>query len=305
MKMETETHEKRDGATIPTFADLISEFHPVTAHFLAGKGIFDLWYPIVSEERDVSEEDREIEEDLLSAGALPERQLKPGETDLVKACKIFKAAVSKLGDPMKLMKLSAPRGTADHPNLGTIGSNLYYGGAERKLDKTTYMDPPIWLGKHVSLRWSAKLQGPALVEDNVFINTSSVVVRSIIGAGTQIDDLALVKESIIGRDVYICSGVKIEHRIGKSGRPVSIVDHRTTNTYGFDKQSYETGRVKFGAIIGDGCHIGSNAVLSPGTILLPGCVVPKLFAVPPGIYDPAYFDTYARGNVSPRFPSCS
>ncbi|MBO5563850.1 MAG: hypothetical protein J5939_09090 [Bacteroidales bacterium] len=38
------------------------------------------------------------------------------------------------------------------------------------------------------------------------------------------------------------------------------------------------GRVlhKFGSLVGDGCRIGANAVLSPGTILPPKTIVKRL-----------------------------
>jgi acetyltransferase-like isoleucine patch superfamily enzyme len=40
-----------------------------------------------------------------------------------------------------------------------------------------------------------------------------------------------------------------------------------------------TGLVKFGAVVGDRCRIGANAVTSPGTLLPPGTVVPRLALV--------------------------
>jgi acetyltransferase-like isoleucine patch superfamily enzyme len=43
-----------------------------------------------------------------------------------------------------------------------------------------------------------------------------------------------------------------------------------------DGQVVPTGLTKFGALIGDGCRIGANAVTSPGTLLPPGNVVPRL-----------------------------
>ena len=34
-----------------------------------------------------------------------------------------------------------------------------------------------------------------------------------------------------------------------------------------------TGVDKFGAVIGDGCRIGANAVVAPGALLTPGSIV--------------------------------
>ena len=45
----------------------------------------------------------------------------------------------------------------------------------------------------------------------------------------------------------------------------------------FDGRQYiHTGREKFGSLIGDGCRIGANAVLAPGTVLAHGAVVERL-----------------------------
>jgi acetyltransferase-like isoleucine patch superfamily enzyme len=41
----------------------------------------------------------------------------------------------------------------------------------------------------------------------------------------------------------------------------------------------ETGLAKFGAILGDGCEVGCNSVLNPGTILGAACAVPPLSRV--------------------------
>ena len=43
-----------------------------------------------------------------------------------------------------------------------------------------------------------------------------------------------------------------------------------------DGQVVATGLTKFGGLIGDGSRIGANAVTSPGTLLPPGSVVPRL-----------------------------
>ena len=44
----------------------------------------------------------------------------------------------------------------------------------------------------------------------------------------------------------------------------------------FEGSVIETGVRKFGALIGDGCKIGANAVIAPGAILRPGTLAPRL-----------------------------
>ena len=43
-----------------------------------------------------------------------------------------------------------------------------------------------------------------------------------------------------------------------------------------DGQRISTGLHKFGSLVGDGCRIGANAVLSPGTLLMPKTIVRRL-----------------------------
>jgi UDP-N-acetylglucosamine diphosphorylase / glucose-1-phosphate thymidylyltransferase / UDP-N-acetylgalactosamine diphosphorylase / glucosamine-1-phosphate N-acetyltransferase / galactosamine-1-phosphate N-acetyltransferase len=41
-------------------------------------------------------------------------------------------------------------------------------------------------------------------------------------------------------------------------------------------RAVDTGLTKFGAVLGDGTRIGANVVTSPGTLLGPHSVVPRL-----------------------------
>jgi UDP-N-acetylglucosamine diphosphorylase / glucose-1-phosphate thymidylyltransferase / UDP-N-acetylgalactosamine diphosphorylase / glucosamine-1-phosphate N-acetyltransferase / galactosamine-1-phosphate N-acetyltransferase len=45
------------------------------------------------------------------------------------------------------------------------------------------------------------------------------------------------------------------------------------------KDIIDTKELKFGALVGDGCNIGANSVLSPGTVLEPNTMVPRLTLV--------------------------
>jgi acetyltransferase-like isoleucine patch superfamily enzyme len=51
-------------------------------------------------------------------------------------------------------------------------------------------------------------------------------------------------------------------------------------------QQIRTGVNKFGAVIGDHCRLGANAVLSPGTILEPNAVVGRLALINQAVRSP-------------------
>lgn len=44
----------------------------------------------------------------------------------------------------------------------------------------------------------------------------------------------------------------------------------------YNGETIESDALKFGALVGDGCRIGANAVVAPGAILAPGTVVSRL-----------------------------
>jgi len=77
-----------------------------------------------------------------------------------------------------------------------------------------------------------------------------------------------VGDSLIGHDVNIEAGAILANHYNE--REDDIVYVRING------QRISTGMHKLGAVVGDGCRIGANAVLSPGTLLPPRSIVKKL-----------------------------
>lgn len=162
-----------------------------------------------------------------------------------------------------------------HPALRDIGSKHFYGGWNCRFDSTAKLQGPLWVGPSVSFRSSSKVLGPSLIESNVTIGTATIVNRSIVCRGTEIDAAAQVADSFIGRNVYIGPSVLLLHKplSGEMGQIAPGVRFRN--------------RKKCGVVVGDGCRIGAGATIEPGTILMPGCIVPIGRHVKAGIYWPA------------------
>jgi acetyltransferase-like isoleucine patch superfamily enzyme len=72
-----------------------------------------------------------------------------------------------------------------------------------------------------------------------------------------------VGDSILGCRAHLGAGVKISN-VKLSPGTVRVED---------GGQRVDTGLRKFGALIGDGCDVGCNAVLNPGSILGRGSIV--------------------------------
>lgn len=134
----------------------------------------------------------------------------------------------------------------------------------------------IFIGKNVKIDPFVYIEGPCIILDGAHLSHASYVrPYTVIGSGARVGHASEVKhsiimpgaslahfnyvgDSIIGKGVNLGAGVKCANvRHDKGGIVVS-----------FEGQKIDTGLVKMGAIIGDGCKIGCNVVLNPGTVLV-------------------------------------
>lgn len=83
-----------------------------------------------------------------------------------------------------------------------------------------------------------------------------------------IDKLCETLGTIIGHDVNIEAGAILCNHYNEREDDTVFVH--------VDGQRISTGLHKFGSLVGDNCRIGANAVLSPGTLLLPNTIVKRL-----------------------------
>jgi len=118
--------------------------------------------------------------------------------------------------------------------------------------------PPVVIGAGCFIAAHAYLRGGVVLGDRVTVGPGVEVKSSLIGPGSALAHFNFVGDSILGAEINLEAGAVIANHWNE--RP-------------------DTGRMKFGALIGDRCRIGANAVLSPGTILRPGTIVPRLALV--------------------------
>lgn len=112
------------------------------------------------------------------------------------------------------------------------------------------------------------LRGGVFLDKSVIIGPGVEVKTSFFGSNSKAAHLNFIGDSIIGNNVNIEAGAIIANYKNDSA----------------DKQIYykqsgslvATGVDKFGALVGDDCKIGANAVLVPGTILAKNTIVKRL-----------------------------
>jgi UDP-N-acetylglucosamine diphosphorylase / glucose-1-phosphate thymidylyltransferase / UDP-N-acetylgalactosamine diphosphorylase / glucosamine-1-phosphate N-acetyltransferase / galactosamine-1-phosphate N-acetyltransferase len=118
--------------------------------------------------------------------------------------------------------------------------------------------PPVVIGAGCFIAAHAYLRGGVVLADRVTVGPGVEVKSSLVGPASVLAHFNFVGDSILGADVNLEAGAVIANHWNE--RP-------------------DARRMKFGALVGDRCRIGANAVLSPGTMLKPGTVVPRLALV--------------------------
>ena len=100
------------------------------------------------------------------------------------------------------------------------------------------------------------------------VSCDILVKTSVLLEGCSIAHFNFVGDSIVGHDVNIEAGAILCNHYNEREDDTVYVH--------VDRQRISTGLHKFGSLVGDGCRIGANAVLSPGTLLKPRTIVRRL-----------------------------
>jgi NDP-sugar pyrophosphorylase family protein len=122
----------------------------------------------------------------------------------------------------------------------------------------------------------AYLRGGVLLGLNTHVGPN-VELKSVICAGNSaIAHLSYVGNTLVGQGVNIEAGAVVANHLNEAvGTTIKVI---------YNGHVIDTGLLKFGALIGDDVKIGANSVLSPGTILIQGTVVPRLTLVEQHMY---------------------
>lgn len=136
----------------------------------------------------------------------------------------------------------------------------------------------IWVAKNAVVAPSAYLHGPLIIDENAeirhcaFIRGSAIVGKgTVAGNSTELKNVILfntvqvphynyVGDSILGHLSHMGAG-SITSNVKSDKTPVVVKDVYDSG------EEIETGRKKFGAMLGDGVEVGCNSVLNPGTVI--------------------------------------
>ena len=115
---------------------------------------------------------------------------------------------------------------------------------------------PCVIGENAEVRPGAFLRGNVLVGEGAVVGNSTELKNCILFDGVQVPHYNYVGDSILGYKAHMGAGA-ITSNVKGDKKPVVVKG----------EARYETGRKKFGAMLGDLAEIGCGSVLNPGTII--------------------------------------
>lgn len=137
-----------------------------------------------------------------------------------------------------------------------------------RIEPGVILKDTVIIGADCFIGTGAYLRGGVFLGSRVSIGPGCEIKSSIIGKGTSVAHFNFIGNSLVGNDVNFEAGSVIANHYNERE------DKRIFIKIG--SEMLDTGIDKFGALVGDNSKIGANAVLSPGTLLVPGSIVKRL-----------------------------
>jgi bifunctional UDP-N-acetylglucosamine pyrophosphorylase/glucosamine-1-phosphate N-acetyltransferase len=168
--------------------------------------------------------------------------------DLLKANEDY---VSKLNESTLQGDVHSSTVIEGHVHLGK-GSRILPG---------VFIEGNVVIGENCKIGPNCYLRGSSSIGDHCHIGQAVEIKNSIILSHSSIGHLSYVGDSIIGHKVNFGAGT-ITSNLRHDGK-----NHRTQ----ISDELIDTGRRKFGTIIGDHVHTGINTSFYPGRKIFPNC----------------------------------
>ncbi len=122
---------------------------------------------------------------------------------------------------------------------------------------SAFIQGPCIIDRGAEIRHCALIRGSALIGKNCVVGNSTEVKNAILFDGVQVPHYNYVGDSVLGYKAHMGAGAVTSN----------VKSDRTLVTIKTEDETIQTGRKKFGAILGDHAEIGCNAVLNPGSII--------------------------------------
>jgi NDP-sugar pyrophosphorylase family protein len=139
----------------------------------------------------------------------------------------------------------------DHPEEGV------WIAKDAKVFPSAYIGAPCIIDHEAEVRHCAFIRGSAIVGKGAVVGNSVELKNVVLFDKVQTPHYNYVGDSVLGYKAHMGAG-SITSNV-KSDKTLVVVKEAGA--------PHETGRKKFGAILGDNVEVGCNSVLNPGTVV--------------------------------------
>ena len=182
--------------------------------------------------------------ELLSLDKTIASELFEGKTYPWEVLDDIKAFILKLGPTL-------PADEFDNPSEGV------WIAKDAKVFPSAYIGSPCIIDHGAEVRHCAFIRSSAIVGKNAVVGNSCELKNVVLFDNVQTPHYNYVGDSVLGYKAHMGAG-SITSNV-KSDKTLVVV-HQPDDPI-------ETGRKKFGAILGDNVEVGCNSVLNPGTVV--------------------------------------
>ena len=160
-------------------------------------------------------------------------------------------ALDKISDFILELGKTLPQSEYDQ-----VAENVWI-AKDAKVFPSAYIAAPCIIDHGAEVRHCAFIRGSAIVGKNAVVGNSVELKNVILFDNVQTPHYNYVGDSILGYKAHMGAG-SITSNV-KSDKSLVVVKNGA--------EHIETGRKKFGAILGDNVEVGCNSVLNPGTVV--------------------------------------
>jgi len=144
-----------------------------------------------------------------------------------------------------------------NPKKVFVGKNVL-------IEPGVFIQGPCIIGDGSEIRHGAYIRGGAIIGRECVVGHASEVKGSILLNGAKVPHFNYCGDSILGNDT----------NMGAGSITANVRFDRKTIYAFVDGGKIDTGRTKFGLLLGDTAQLGCNVVTSPGTVLDKGVLIP-------------------------------
>ena len=139
----------------------------------------------------------------------------------------------------------------DHPEAGV------WIAKDAKIAPTASIGSPCIIDREAEIRHCAYIRGSAIVGKGAVVGNSCELKNCILFDRVQVPHFNYVGDSVLGYKSHMGAGAVTSN----------VKSDKTLVSVKAKDEVIETGRKKFGAMLGDNVEVGCNSVLCPGTVI--------------------------------------